>query len=130
MSDREFIEQAAIASMQAILSLPFNRNMTATDVAEMSARNAEALLQVLKDKTYPGEYDLMEYIREIDSNHGLYELQLNEKIEQLEMKVANLQRIIEMSSPNWVNHPVTGFKDNPLQPTSMNMSSQDEAEGG
>jgi len=106
MSDNDFIKQASIAAMQAIISI--DRPLLPTQIAGQAVIRAKALLDEIKKNNYSIEENtLKDYIDAIDIAHGAYEQNLTERINQLEYTVQNLINIIEKNSfPNWINKSI------------------------
>lgn len=50
--------------------------------------------------------DLQQHIMDVDNNHGKILVEQEKRIEELEYKVANLVRVIENNSKQWLNTPV------------------------
>lgn len=50
--------------------------------------------------------ELQQHIMDVDDNHGKILVEQEKRIELLEFKVANLVRVIENNSKQWLNTPV------------------------
>lgn len=55
--------------------------------------------------------ELQQHIMDVDDNHGKILVEQEKRIELLEFKVANLVRVIENNSKQWLNTPVDPMAD-------------------
>lgn len=88
MSDKEFIEQASIAAINAIAIN--NPELFHSDIAQRAVARAEALLSIIKGKNYSNDEEM--------SNA--------ERIDNLEYAMDNFAMFLEHNCSAWINEPI------------------------